>query len=107
MTKIYGRFLLNVIYLAGDTHRAPKPTKRVNVKVIPSTRVAWLYSLAVNNFLGKVILNVLSDFTELTKQTNKMSLLLVYTTVLTFLVCVGGSVCEVWFKHDVLYMCQI
>ena len=34
------RFLLNVIYLAGDTHRAPKPTKRVNVKVIPLTRVA-------------------------------------------------------------------
>ena len=38
--RIYGRFLLNVIYLAGDTHRAPKPTKRVNVKVIPLTRVA-------------------------------------------------------------------
>ena len=69
------------------------PTKRANVKVIPLTRVAWFYSLAVNNFLGKVILNVLSDFTELTKQTNKMSLLLVYTTVLTFLVCVGGNVC--------------
>ena len=49
--------------------------------------------LAVNNFLGKVILNVLSDFTELTKQTNKMSLLLVYTTVLTLMVCVGGNVC--------------
>ena len=57
MTKIYGRFLLNVIYLAGDTHRAPKPTKRV--KIIPLTRVAWFYSLAANNFLGKVMLNVL------------------------------------------------
>ena len=34
------RFLLNVISLAGDTHRAPKPTKQVNVKIIPLTRVA-------------------------------------------------------------------
>ena len=34
------RFLLNGIYLAGDTHRAPKPTKQVNVKVIPLTCIA-------------------------------------------------------------------